>query len=131
MCSAHTHRVLFGDCDPAGIAYYPRMFGWMDAAFHGLLRPHGGHAAICRRLGAAGLGLASAKAQFARPVVEGDVVDICIDHLTWSARSLTLDYTGRVGAVAHFTGVEVRCMFLATETGMRAGAIAPLKDLLG
>ena len=30
--------VEWGDCDEAGIVYYPRYFYWMDSAFHRLLR---------------------------------------------------------------------------------------------
>ena len=33
--------VEWGDCDEAGIVYYPRYFYWMDCAFHRFLRARG------------------------------------------------------------------------------------------
>jgi len=60
-------RVFFGDCDPAGIVFYPNIFSWFDRAFHMLLDPLGGHAAVCKRLDALGMGVMDAKAQFRRP----------------------------------------------------------------
>ncbi len=34
MSEVHVHRrsVRFGECDPAGIVYYPRFFGWFHEA---------------------------------------------------------------------------------------------------
>lgn len=34
-------RPRWGDCDPAGIAFYPRFFEWMDVASHALAREMG------------------------------------------------------------------------------------------
>jgi 4-hydroxybenzoyl-CoA thioesterase len=28
-------HVKFGDCDPAGIVFYPNYFRWMDSVLHG------------------------------------------------------------------------------------------------
>lgn len=30
--------VTWGDCDPAGVVFYPRIFAWMDRAAHSLFR---------------------------------------------------------------------------------------------
>jgi len=54
---SYDYRVSFGDCDPAGIAYYPNMFKWIDTTFHDWMRIHGGHATLCKRLEAIGIGL--------------------------------------------------------------------------
>lgn len=32
MIHVHRHRVRFGDCDPAGIVYFPRYFDWFHQA---------------------------------------------------------------------------------------------------
>src|SRR6266567_3351994 len=34
-------QVGWGDCDPAGIVFYPRFYAWMDAASHALAREMG------------------------------------------------------------------------------------------
>ena len=31
-------RVQWGDCDPAGIVFYPRYFEWFDAVHHPAVR---------------------------------------------------------------------------------------------
>lgn len=41
MTAAQDFDITFGDCDPAGIVFYPNAFRWMDAGFHTLLRPVG------------------------------------------------------------------------------------------
>jgi len=130
MQSDLTRDISFGDCDPAGIVFYPNVFRWMDAAFHDLLRPHGGHAALCARLGATGLGLVDASAQFHSPMRDGDRLTLRVAVAAWSRRTLTLGYAGAVAGVATFTGREVRCLFTPTKTGIVAGAISPLRDLL-
>ncbi len=130
MAKIFTHIVSFGDCDPAGVAYYPNMFSWMDKAFHQSLAPHGGHQKLCDDLGSVGFGLASASAGFARPLRDMDVLDMHIDAKTWSAKTLTLDYSGRIDDVVHFTGREVRCMFVTSAKGISAGPIGPLREVL-
>lgn len=47
--------ISFGDCDPAGIVFYPNFFGLFDRTFHAWLMAHGGHVAICEAIGAKGL----------------------------------------------------------------------------
>jgi 4-hydroxybenzoyl-CoA thioesterase len=39
--SQHEVTVEWGDCDPAGIVYYPSYFRWCDQATHRLLRAAG------------------------------------------------------------------------------------------
>jgi 4-hydroxybenzoyl-CoA thioesterase len=34
-------QVRWGDCDPAGIAFFPRFFEWMDLASHALAQEMG------------------------------------------------------------------------------------------
>lgn len=130
MSLIYAHPVVFGDCDPAGIVYYPQMFSWMDAGFHRLLYPHGGHQALCKNLGAIGIGLVSASARFAKPVRDMDEIEIHLDDMKWSDKSLTLTYAGRINGEDHFTGQEVRCLFLASDHGIVAGRILPLRRLL-
>ncbi|MEM7721085.1 MAG: acyl-CoA thioesterase [Pseudomonadota bacterium] len=122
--------ITFGDCDPAGIVFYPNAFRWMDATFHHLLRPYGGHTSICDALQGVGLGLVDASAGFRSPMRDGDLLLIDAKITTWSRRSLTLTYTGRVDGAVSFMGQEVRCLFQRTETGMVAGDLEGLKQML-
>lgn len=65
--------VQFGDCDPAGIVFYPNFYRWFDAAIHAATRDCGWSwertAAEFKWLG---LPLAEAGATFRRPVSPGD-----------------------------------------------------------
>lgn len=124
------HQITFGDCDPAGIAFYPNTFRWMDAAFHNLIRPSGGHAEICRKLHSIGLGLVDASARFSYPMHDGDVLEIRTHVSQWSTKSMTLAYEGRVGDTMTFMGKEVRCLFVQTAQGIAAGDLTGLRKIL-
>ena len=68
--------VGWGDCDPAGIAYFPRFFEWMDRASHLLLREMGitrDDMLPPRRLG---LPLVAAEAQFKVPAMLDDELEV-------------------------------------------------------
>lgn len=125
-----TRDISFGDCDPAGIVFYPNVFRWMDAAFHSLLRRFGGHAALCERLGAVGLGLVDASAQFRHPMCDGDRLDVRIAIGEWSRRAFVCSYEGRVGGAPTFTGREVRCLFTPTDNGIVAADLSQLRALM-
>jgi len=125
-----SHEVTFGDCDPAGIVFYPNTFRWMDAAFHKLLRQHGGHAYLCEQLGALGVGLVDASAQFQKPMRDGEQLSLRISNLEWSKRTLTVYYDGEVDGSARFRGREVRCLFKQSDNGIVAGEIDQLRQCL-
>lgn len=122
--------ISFGDCDPAGIVYYPNIFRWMDAAFHNVLQSFGGHAALCRRLDAVGLGLMDAQAGFRAPLRPGEALRIepAIDG--WSGKTLTMTYTGLVADRPAFTGREVRGMFRQGPDEIFAAEIAGFREIL-
>lgn len=122
--------ITFGDCDPAGIVFYPNTFRWMDAAFHARLRQFGGHEVLCKRLNAVGLGLVDASAQFRHPMRDGDRLEVRITSLEWSRRTLTVAYEGIVAATTTFEGREIRCLFSRTETGMVAADLSQLRAIL-
>jgi 4-hydroxybenzoyl-CoA thioesterase len=122
--------VSFGDCDPAGIVFYPNILRWCDAAFHDHLRPFGGHAALCGKLQSVGIGLAESTARFRTALRDGDQLDITTTISDWGRRTLTVSHTGSVGARAAFEVTEVRCLFMATETGMVAAEVGALRAML-
>lgn len=125
----YAHRITFGDCDPAGIVFYPNIFRWMDAAFHAALHPLGGHAVICRELGAIGLGLLDATCAFQAPMRDGDQVTLHPRIADWGRKSLTVDYKGLVGGRACFAGREVRGIFVETPQGLVAEPISRLRAI--
>ncbi len=124
--------VSFGHCDPAGIVFYPNYYRWFDRCFHSFLRERaGGHRLICEKLSAKGTGLIDSGAKFPAPATEGDVIRLEMTLADWGSRTLRVEYTGYVGDRRVVSGFELRGLFLMDEAGrMRAGALAPLRELL-
>ena len=123
--------VSFGDCDPAGIVYYPNHYRWFDATFHALLRRcGGGHAAICAELGSIGLGLVDSGATFRSPAVDGDRLDLVGRIVQWNARTFRLAYEGRIGGRLVVEGFELHGVFIRDGGRLRAGDVAPLRAIL-
>ncbi|MBN8293477.1 acyl-CoA thioesterase [Rhodobacter sp. NTK016B] len=132
MSSTHdlTYTVTFGDCDPAGIVFYPNIYGWFDRCFHDWLGRFGGHAAICKEVGAVGAGLMQADAVFRRPMRPNDTISVSMTIREWGRKSLTLDYQIRLGETVTATGTEVRGLFKPGEKGIVAGEMHELKDAI-
>lgn len=124
------HNVVFGDCDPAGIVYYPNIYRWMDGTFQRFLQQYGGHAAVCERLDAVGLGLMETHAKYRRPLKDGDALTIRMEIIEWSAKSYRLIHRGYVGDELAFEGSEVRALFERRDGRMRAGDVSRLKTHL-
>jgi 4-hydroxybenzoyl-CoA thioesterase len=71
-------RVQWGDCDPAGIVFYPRYFEWIDASTILLFEKATGLTKIKMRenYGGAGLALLEARAVFKAASQYGDDIRI-------------------------------------------------------
>jgi 4-hydroxybenzoyl-CoA thioesterase len=132
MASTHiwSQPVTFGDCDPAGIVFYPNYFAWFDRTFHDWLRQFGGHASICKSLGALGLGLMEVNAKFRSPSRDGDVLDIHLSIEAWDRRALRLTYEVQIAGRTAVSGQEVRGLFKTSPTGILAADMQELKVYL-
>jgi 4-hydroxybenzoyl-CoA thioesterase len=71
-------RVQWGDCDPAGIVFYPRYFEWIDASTILLFEKATGLTKIkmLEKYGGAGLALLEARAVFKAASQYGDDIRI-------------------------------------------------------
>jgi 4-hydroxybenzoyl-CoA thioesterase len=132
MNAAHKlgQAITFGDCDPAGIVFYPNYFAWFDRTFHDWLRQFGGHAKICSDLGSLGIGLMGAEAAFKAPLRDGQTLDIHLIVTGWDRKALRLSYEGQANGRTAVIGTEVRGLFKITEKGMIAADMVELKDYL-
>lgn len=123
--------VSFGDCDPAGIVFYPRYFAWFDATYHAFLThldlPH---AKLCARLGCLGSGVIESGADFRSPATNGDMLDVVLSVDEWHEHSFRLLYDVRLGDRPVVHGFEVRGLFMRRGDRLEAGPVAPLKALL-
>lgn len=129
-----THRIHFGDCDPAGILFYPNHFRLMDATFHAWLATRGlDQAGLRARLGAMGTGLLDAAAIFRAPVAPGCALRHELRVEGWERRTLRLAYRGLKGDRLVIEGRETRGLFLpdpSREGGITLAEIAPLRALI-
>ena len=84
-------QVHWGDCDPAGIIFYPTYFRWMDAACWALFDSVG-YTAKRMRAEHLAMPLVSADCQFLYPAEQGDRCEV---------RSSILRFGGKSFVVAH------------------------------
>jgi len=125
------YSISFGDCDPAGIVYYPNLYAWFDRTFHDWLRRFGGHATLCRELGAIGIGVIEARASFRKPMRDGDILRMTLSIQDWGRKTLTLNYEGRVAEDVVVSGTEVRGLFKLSKDAIAAGEIDALRAIAG
>ena len=79
LSNSRTVRIEWGDCDPAGIIFYPRYFEIFDAATAALFERALGLTKLqqLKRFAFAGYPLAKTRATFMRPTRFGD--DVMVD----------------------------------------------------
>lgn len=87
----HTLRVRFQDCDPAGIAFFGKLFEYCHEAFEDFLRSRGAPLDELLRSGLAAP-IVHVDADFKKPLRHGDLVRVRIALGKLSARSFRLEY---------------------------------------
>ena len=81
LTNTRTIRVQWGDCDPAGIVFYPRYFEWFDACTILLFEKATGMTKIdmLAKYNGAGLALLEARANFKVAAHFGEDIDIATE----------------------------------------------------
>ncbi len=104
-----TVRIEWGDCDAAGIVFYPRYFAMFDASTHSLYEAAGWTKAELRRqFDMIGFPMVDTRAKFLAPSSYGD--DILIETRVAALRNSSFDIEHRVwkGATLAIEGFETR-----------------------
>jgi YbgC/YbaW family acyl-CoA thioester hydrolase len=125
--------VEFGDCDEAGIVYYPNYFYWFDCTFHRWLRTRGlSHREMKRRFGG-GTPLVDATIHFSRPLSYDDEIQITVRAEEWQEKRFRVAYEVRRGETSIARGSEVRAWVVTDESGRLKGAPIPdeLRQMIG
>jgi 4-hydroxybenzoyl-CoA thioesterase len=119
--------VEWGDCDPAGIVYFPRFFEYFDAATNALFESAGfPKAAMFEHYGLLGIPLVEASAQFYVPASFGERVTIETRIVEWGTSSFRVEHRLYKGEVLAAEGREKRVWTVrdaARASGMRSEAI--------
>lgn len=86
-------RVEWGDCDPAGIVYYPRFFEFFDASTAALFEKAGfPKHELLEKYGIAGIPMVDTQAKFLAPATFGDTVEIDSRIADWGNSSFTVEH---------------------------------------
>lgn len=101
-------QVHWGDCDPAGIIFYPTYFRWMDAACWALFDSVG-YTAKRMRAEHLAMPLVSADCQFLYPAEQGDRCEVRSNILRFGGKSFVVAHeVQREDGMALAKGTETR-----------------------
>ncbi len=119
-------QVHWGDCDPAGIIFYPTYFRWMDAATWAFMESVG-YGAKRMRADHLAMPLVSADCQFLAPAEHGDRCEVRSRIARFGGKSFIVAHeVVRADGTALATGSETRVWGRYTDgpgTPMRGEAI--------
>lgn len=108
MSSIYRVTVQWGDCDPAGIVYYPNFFNYFDQATWHLFAEVGTTLADMQARGAIGVPLVDAQASFKIPCRFGDTLEIESYVSEWKERTFKVRHIVRKDGREHLHGYEIR-----------------------
>jgi len=102
-------RVDWGDCDPAGIVFYPNYFRWFDECTSALFESAGVPLPLLYRAhGLKGFPLLDARASFSASASFGDDLDAESSVVEWNAKTLKIHHRFMRGATLAVEGWELR-----------------------
>jgi 4-hydroxybenzoyl-CoA thioesterase len=110
--------VEFGDCDPAGIVYFPNFYRWMDAASRHwfVLRGVASWRDAEARWGVIGTPIVDVQTRFMKPAMYGDRLAIETVVVEWRNKSFVQRHRIWRGGDLLVEGTEVR-VFAARGPG--------------
>lgn len=127
LCNRKEIQVEWGDCDPAGIVYFPRFFEFFDACTNALFERAGFRKAeMLRHYGLLGIPLIEAGAQFYVPAAFGETVAVETRIVEWGNSSFRVEHKMYKGDVLAAEGRERRVWTVRDSlraSGMRSEAI--------
>lgn len=90
----YTVRVEFGDCDPAGIVWFPNFFRWIDAASRNFFTQCGvpRWEETTRTLGIIGTPLVDTHSRFLKTASYGDTLAVHVTVKEWRDKSFVQTY---------------------------------------
>jgi len=113
--------IEWGDCDEAGVVFYPNYFYWLDCTFQRLLRDRGlSQRELMRRFGAV-TPLVDAGAKFRGPAKYDDVLRVEALVETWETRRFRMVYKLSVADRLVAEGFEVRAWANKDANGAMSG----------
>ena len=116
--------ISWGDCDPAGIVFYPRFFYWFDTTYQRWLQAKGlSQAILQQRHGILGTGVLDAHAEFCATSRDGDAMVVEARIEEWRTKTFRVNYSCKRGELLVARGHEVRGWFMMVDGRVRAAEI--------
>lgn len=112
-------RVEFGDCDPAGIVWFPNFFRWIDAASRHFFAECGvpRWEETTETLGVIGTPLVDTHTRFVKTASYGDTLHIAVRVTEWREKSFVQTYRVTRGSDLILECEEVRIFAAKREGG--------------
>jgi 4-hydroxybenzoyl-CoA thioesterase len=106
----YTVNVQFGDCDPAGIVFFPNFSRWMDEASLAFFMAQGvpPWRELVKTRGIIGTPLLEIHTKFMRPATYGETIQVHTTVESWAAKTFTHRHQVRRGDDLLCEGTEVR-----------------------
>lgn len=133
MSKQHLHRVdvHFGDCDPAGIVFFPNFSRWMDQASLAFFQACGvpPWRELAETRGIIGTPLLEINTRFFLPATYGETLEIetCVEE--WRAKVFVHRHTVRRGDELLCQGREVRAFVVRDSASGRLKSIPVPEDI--
>ena len=117
-------HVDWGDCDPAGIVFYPNFFRWMDAAFHQMTGTLGfDQRTLQQDHGLFATPLIDVGCTFISPARFGDELGLSVSLARLGETSMTVEYMFRCDQRDIAKGHESRVFVRSTDAGIENAPI--------
>ena len=134
MSKTHVYpvNVQFGDCDPAGIVFFPNFSRWMDEASLAFFMACGvpPWRELVKTRGIIGTPLLEIHTKFVRPATYGETIHVHTTVEEWAAKTFRHRHTVRRGDTVLCDGTEVRAFCIRDpENPERIKAIAVPEDI--
>jgi len=103
-------EVMFGDCDPAGIVFFPNFSKWMDASSFNFFRQCGvpPWRELVKTTGIIGNPLLEIRTTFKRPATYGDVIQVHTSIDEWREKTFVQRHIVKRGDDLLCEGTETR-----------------------
>ena len=103
-------NVQFGDCDPAGIVFFPKFSRWMDEASLAFFMAQGipPWRELVKTRGIIGTPLLEIHTRFMRPATYGETIHVHTTVEEWAAKTFRHRHVVKRGETVLCEGTEVR-----------------------
>jgi 4-hydroxybenzoyl-CoA thioesterase len=134
VTKTHTYavNVQFGDCDPAGIVFFPNFSRWMDEASLAFFMAQGvpPWRELVKTRGIIGTPLLEIHTKFMRPATYGETIHVHTTVEEWAAKTFRHRHVVKRGDTVLCEGTEVRAFCIRDpENPDRIKAIPVPEDI--